>query len=81
LARFDGYCTADRLAMVKLVSTEAAAVHRVTITLAPGVLDKRDILFAGNRADFDAQPQEYAGNYWYAGDLMLLGDLQPPAFR
>jgi hypothetical protein len=34
-----------------------------------------NILFEKNRADFASNPAKYAGNYWYAGALLILGDV------
>ena len=51
------------------------AVHTVTISVSPDALDKREILFERNRPDFDKNPAKYEGASWYAGAIMLIGDL------
>ncbi|WP_286177262.1 hypothetical protein [Stieleria mannarensis] len=50
--------------------------HKVKVTLTSETLDKREILFERNRADFDSKPEKYQGHTWYASSLMLIGDLE-----
>lgn len=51
------------------------AIHRVRITLTDTRPDKREILFEKNREDFDKNPGKYAENTWYAGSLLIIGDV------
>ncbi|MGQ9731484.1 MAG: SGNH/GDSL hydrolase family protein [Candidatus Zipacnadales bacterium] len=75
--RIDPYCTYHRLASFTIGTGLEDAVHSVTITVHPEVPDKRAILFEHNRPDFDQHPQKYQGTNWYAGAIMLIGDLVP----
>ena len=51
------------------------ARHRVRITLSDEQLDKREVLFERNRDKYDAEPEKYRDHTWYAGSLLLLGEL------
>lgn len=71
----DGYCTYHRMAKTAIATEIDDAIHHVRITLTDEKLDKRDILFEENRADFDAHPEKYADHTWYAGSLLIIGEL------
>ena len=43
--------------------------------LLEDLLDKRRILHDHRRPDFDKHPEKYDDNAWYAGALLLLGEL------
>ena len=73
--RFDGYCTYHRIAVLRLASNLPEGEHRIDIRLDAAVPDKGGILFPQNRADRDKNPEKYAGAKWYAGALMLIGEL------
>ena len=73
--RIDPYCTYHRLATLGIGAGLEDTVHTVTIEVHPEVPDKREILFEHNRADFDAHPEKYEGTTWYAGAIMLIGEL------
>ncbi|HJN18939.1 MAG TPA: GDSL-type esterase/lipase family protein [Armatimonadota bacterium] len=73
--RIDAYCTYHRLANLTAGAGLDGAVHTVTISVSPDALDKREILFERNRPDFDKNPAKYEGASWYAGAIMLIGDL------
>jgi hypothetical protein len=75
--RIDGYCTYHRMAKTPVATEAKAGRHRVRITLAPTKLDKRAILFERNRARFDQSPAKYSGHTWYAGSLLVIGDVLP----
>lgn len=77
IARIDGYCTYHRIAVLRLASGLPEGEHRVEITLDATVPDKEKILFEHNRADLAKNPAKYAGTRWYAGGIMLIGDLLP----
>ena len=75
MRRFDGYCTYHRLALCGLADNLPDAVHTVKITVLPKKIDRREILFERNRADFDKNPDKYAPLNGYAGQLFLVGEL------
>lgn len=75
--RIDGYCTYHRLATLPIGTGLPDAVHTVRIELSPGRPDKRSILFDRNKPDYDNHPDKYADSAWYAGALLLNGDLVP----
>ena len=74
--RIDGYCTYHRMATLKVGAELEPGRHTVKIELTPTQLDKREILFDRNQADFDAKPEKYKDQTWYASSLMLIGDLK-----
>ena len=71
----DGYCTYSRIAKLDCGSDLPEGLHHVTIKLTDQVPDKEKILFEKNRADLKQHPEKFRDNVWYAGALMLLGDL------
>ncbi|WP_043583987.1 SGNH/GDSL hydrolase family protein [Geminisphaera colitermitum] len=83
--RFDGYCTYRRLSTLSigdnLVADPGAGaadpgrVHEVTVRVLADRVDKKNVLFERNRADFDSTPEKYAGSNWYAGAVFLVGEL------
>jgi lysophospholipase L1-like esterase len=75
VARIDGYCTYHRLASLHIASELPDAVHTVTIRIDEQVPDKAKILFSQNRADLEKNPAKYEGTKWYAGGIMVIGDL------
>jgi hypothetical protein len=71
--RFDEYCTYHRLATLGVASDLADAEHTVTLEIHPEQPDKRKILSKrGQRID---DPARYDGTVWYAGAILLLGEL------
>ncbi len=75
VARIDGYCTYHRIAVLHLAGGLPDAVHTVEITVDSVVPDKAKILFPDNRPDLEKNPAKYAGTTWYAGGIMLIGEL------
>ncbi|MGD0538440.1 MAG: SGNH/GDSL hydrolase family protein [Verrucomicrobiota bacterium] len=73
--RFDAFCTYHRLGMTWIGSTLSNTVHTVSVTVAPDPLDKMAIL--AQRQERMDRPERFAGNRWYAGALLLVGDLEP----
>lgn len=71
--RIDAYCTYHRLSKLAVAGEFPAGLHRVRIELTSVRLDKRNILFEHNRADFDQHPEKYAPQTWYAGSLLVIG--------
>ena len=77
VARIDGYCTYHRIAHLTLGSGMEDKVHTVSIELDAMKPDKTKILFADNRPDMEKNPAKYEGANWYAGAIMLIGELVP----
>lgn len=77
VARIDGYCTYHRIAHLGLGNGLEDKVHTVTVELDAAKPDKAKILFPHNRPDLEKNPAKYEGNAWYAGAIMLIGDLVP----
>lgn len=75
LARFDGYCTYHRLGSVRITDHLPDAIHTVEIRISPTPPDKAAILFKDNQPDMEKNPAKYQGTTWYAGGLMLMGEL------
>jgi hypothetical protein len=75
VARIDAYCTYHRLASLRIASGLPEAVHSVEIQLDATRLDKAAILFPKNRPDLEKNPAKYQGSSWYAGGIMLIGEL------
>ncbi|MBL9152670.1 MAG: SGNH/GDSL hydrolase family protein [Verrucomicrobiales bacterium] len=74
--RFDAYCTYHRLSKLDIGSgLDPDVEHRATLTLDAASPDKAKILFERNRPDLEKNPDKYAGLYWHAGAIMLIGDL------
>lgn len=71
--RFDAYCTYHRLATVMLATGLADAEHTVKLEIHPDQPDKVKILQKRNETMDD--PRRFDGRAWYAGSLMLIGDL------
>jgi len=74
--RMDGYCTYHRMSKLTLAAGLPDTEHTVALTLLGDALDRREILFARNRHDFDEHPEKYEDSRWYVGALMLIGTLQ-----
>jgi hypothetical protein len=73
--RFDAYCTYHRLGTTVLLSEKEAADHKVTVRLTGNPFDKAEIL-SRNKNQID-DPTRYAPLRWYAGALLLDGELKP----
>jgi lysophospholipase L1-like esterase len=73
--RFDGYCTYDRISAVNVGDNLPDTVHTVKIRPLAGTVDKAKVLFEKNRPDMEKNPDKYAASDWYAGELMLVGEL------
>jgi hypothetical protein len=71
--RFDAYCTYHRLATLMVGSGLSNTVHSVKIEIHPDQPDKVKIL--SQRNEKMDKPGRFDGRAWYAGALMLLGDL------
>ena len=71
----DGYCTYSRIAKLDGGSNLPEGLHRVTVKLTDQTPDKEKILFEKNRGELKQHPERFKDNFWYAGALLLLGDL------
>ena len=71
--RFDAYCTYHRLASLAIGSNLTNAVHTVKLELHPDQPDKAKIL--SQRNEKIDNPKRFDDRAWYAGALMLIGDL------
>jgi len=73
--RFDTYCTYHRLATLSVAENLPDAVHTVTLELRPDQPDKAAILARRNQ-NIDS-PERYNDTAWYAGAVMIIGELLP----
>ena len=71
--RFDAYCTYHRLATLSVAEGLPEGVHSVKITIHPEQPDKAKIL--GGRHDKMDNPKRFDGRTWYAGGILLMGEL------
>ncbi len=72
--RFDAYCTYHRLGTTGLVSETQVGDHTVTVRLTGNTFDKAQIL-SRNQNKID-DPARYVPLRWYAGALLIDGDLK-----
>ena len=75
--RIDAYCTYHRMSKLAITQGAPQGRHHVRISLMPEKLDKRNILFEKNRAFFDEHPKAYESHTWYAGSLLIIGQVVP----
>jgi lysophospholipase L1-like esterase len=73
--RFDRYSNYHRLAMLGVARGLPDAVHTVKIELLADPPDKARILQEGRLAAEDPKGPKYAGINWYAGGVLIVGDL------
>lgn len=78
-ARFDGYCTYHRLAMLMVASNLENTRHTVTVTVASEPPDKASILHTHRRPDLEKNPDKYDGTNWYVGGILLIGEPEQAA--
>jgi hypothetical protein len=71
--RFDSFCTYHRLASLSVGEGLSNTVHRVEITIHQDQPDKAKIL--SQRHEKMDDPKRYDGTTWYAGAILLVGDL------
>ena len=72
--RFDAFCTYHRLATLSVAEGLPDGVHSVKITIHPEQPDKAKIL--SQRNEKMDNPKRFDGTAWYAGAVLLLGDLE-----
>ncbi len=73
--RFDQYCTYHRLGSLWVGANLTNSVHVVKISVDTTPLDKAAILARGNEKI--TRPEKFVGHNWYAGALLIDGDLVP----
>ena len=71
--RFDAYCTYHRLATLSVAEGLPEGLHTVKITVHPEQPDKVRIL--SQRGEKMNDPKRFDGTAWYAGALLLIGEL------
>ncbi len=71
--RFDAFCTYHRLASLGVASNLSNTVHTVRLEIHPDQPDKAKIL--SQRNEKIDRPDRFNDRAWYAGALMLVGDL------
>jgi hypothetical protein len=71
--RFDAYSTYHRLATLSVGEGLEDTVHTVKITIHPEQPDKARIL--SQRGEKIDDPKRFDGTAWYAGALLMIGDL------
>ncbi|MCW3052189.1 MAG: acyl-CoA thioesterase [Chthonomonadales bacterium] len=76
-ARFDAYSTYPRLATLPVADSAPDTIHTVTIRLLPDQPDKLKILHQRKENDNikELDPKTYNDTAWYAGAVLLIGDL------
>ena len=73
--RFDAYCTYHRLGTTAILSETQPGDHAVMVRLTGNTFDKAEIL-SRNKNKID-DPTRFAPLRWYAGALLIDGDLKP----
>ena len=73
--RIDAHCTYDRLASFRVLTAPEGGAHKIKIQLSATAPEKEKILFEKNRPDLQKNPDKYAGNFWYLGGLLVIGDV------
>ena len=71
--RFDAFCTYHRLSTLSVAEGLPEGVHSVKITIHPEHPDKASIL--SQRHEKMDNPKRFEGTTWYAGAILLLGEL------
>ena len=76
VARFDRYCTYHRLAPLSIGRNLPDAVHTVKLELLSDPPDKVRIFIDGKQdAENPKDNPKYAGINWYAGGILVVGEL------
>ncbi len=73
IARFDAYCTYHRLGKFMAAENLTYGLHTVKIEVSAEPLDKLKIL--SQRNEKMDNPKRFDGTNWYAGSLLLIGNL------
>jgi lysophospholipase L1-like esterase len=80
VSRFDAYCLYHRLGVLPVADSVPFGVHTVCLRILPDQPDKLKILHQRkeNAAIATLDPKVYNDTAWYAGAILLVGDLIPP---
>jgi lysophospholipase L1-like esterase len=73
ITRFDSFCTYHRLGKFMAAENLTNGLHTVKIEVSAEALDKLKIL--SHRNEKMDNPKRFDGTNWYAGSLLLIGDL------
>jgi hypothetical protein len=71
--RFDAFCTYHRLATLNVGEGLPDGIHKIELSIHPEQPDKAKIL--GQRNEKIDDPKRYDGTTWYAGAILLVGEL------
>lgn len=79
--RFDEFCLYHRLSVLPIADNVPNTVHTVVLTISPNQPDKLAILHQRpeNAGITTLDPKLYNDTAWYAGAVLVLGDLVPSA--
>jgi lysophospholipase L1-like esterase len=72
---FDRYCTYHRLGKMDLFSSPVADRHTISVTLTGTMPDKAKIFSEENRKKMEEYPAPYRDAVWYAGSLLVIGEV------
>ncbi len=77
--RFDAYCTYHRLGTLPVADNVPEGIHTVTLRLMAEQPDKLKILHQRkeNAAITSLDPKVYDNTAWYAGAILVVGDILP----
>ncbi len=77
--RFDAFCTYHRLGTLPVADNMPEGIHTVTLRILPDQPDKLKILhLRKENADITIlDPKVYDNTAWYAGALLVVGDILP----
>jgi hypothetical protein len=77
--RFDAYCTYHRLSKLSVASGLPDEIHTVRLEIHPEQIDKLAMLHrrAQNRNITELEPAKYDDTAWYAGAILIIGELVP----
>ncbi len=71
--RFDAYCTYHRLATLSVAEGVVHSLHTVKLTTHPDQPNKAKIL--SERSEKMDDPKRFEGTSWYAGAILIVGEL------
>ena len=77
--RFDAFCTYHRLGVLPVADSVPDGIHTATLRILPDPLDKLKILHQRkeNAAITSLDPKFYDHMAWYAGAILVVGDILP----
>ncbi len=75
-ARFDGYCSYSRLALLGVAKeVDPTLTHTVRVKVLSDKLDKAKLLLDRYKDDYKKFPEKYAETFWYSGAIFVVGEL------